>query len=232
MRDLDLEDRILMTTKNSVAAQNRFIYYPDHIVQMPGPGLSLLQNLSTLWYEPLFKGAIGAALRELTVDGRPKGLEDESIGSFISRRFGPGLADNVVSAIFHGIYAGDIYKLSARSILAGLWQLESKFACVMLPLLSQRFGEFNPITLRDLDIVRNFQQQPPMSDKLEKVKGSSVFTFQNGIGELADQIEAKLLENPNVEIRRETLAQDVMLKKETRDSKVRLECLLTQEEFA
>lgn len=211
-----------MTTKDSVAAQNRFIYYPDHLVRMPGPGLSLLQNISTLWYEPVFKGVIAAALGELTTAKRPEGLEDESIGSFISRRFGSSLADNVVSAIFHGIYAGDIYKLSARSILAGPWQTESKYDSVLIGLLGRIVGENPvPVALRDLDIVRGFQQQPPMSDKLERAKGSSVFTFQNGIGELADRLEAKLLENPNVGIRRETLAQDIMLKKETGGSKVR-----------
>jgi len=222
VRDLGLEDRLLMTSKESVAAQNRFIYYPDHLVRMPGPGLSFLQTVSTLWSEPVFDGAIPAALTEVTKPQRPEGLHDESIGSFISRRFGSKLADNVVSAIFHGIYAGDIYKLSARTILAGLWQMESRYQSIIKGSLNQAFGDVGPIATNDLEIVREFQRLPPMSDKFEAAKKSSVFTFKGGIGELADQLERKLLESTNVEIRKKTLAKDMILISDATGPKVRV----------
>ncbi len=210
-----------MTSKDSVAAQNRFIYYPDHLIRMPSPGLSLLQNVSTLWSEPVFDGALSAALMEVTKPQRPEGLYDESIGSFISRRFGSNLADNVVSAVFHGIYAGDIYKLSARTILAGLWQTELGYQSLIKGFLSQAFGGLGPFATEDLKIVREFQCRPPMSEKLETAKKSSVFTFKGGIGELADQLEGKLLESPKVEIRRRTLAKEMVLQSATTDPKVR-----------
>lgn len=210
-----------MTSKGSVAAQNRFIYYPDHLIRMPGPGSSLSQNVSTLWSEPVFDGALLAALMEVTKPQRPEGLYDESIGSFISRRFGSNLADNVVSAVFHGIYAGDIYRLSARTILAGLWQMESRNQSLVKGLLSQAFRGLGPFATNDLEIVREFQRRPPMSDNLEAAKKSSVFTFKGGIGELADQLERKLLESPKVDIRRRTLAKEMILISEATDPKVR-----------
>ena len=141
VREIGLEDRILMTSKNSIAAQNRFIYYPDHLVRMPGPGSSFLQT---------------------TKPQRPGHLQDESVGSFLTRRFGSALADNVVSAIFHGIYAGDIYKLSARAIVPSLWATEIRNQSIIKGLLEQAFGRMQPIAKSDLDTIRTLQSWKPL----------------------------------------------------------------------
>jgi len=212
VRDLGLEDRLLMTSKNSAAAQNRFIYYPDHLVRMPGPGTSLFNNLSNIWSEPVFEGVIPGILTEVVKPTRPDDLQDESIGSFLARRFGSSMTDNIVSAVFHGVYAGDIYKLSARSILPEIWQLERRHNSIMKGVLSQVFGDPQPIAANDLDVVMDYQKQPPMSRLLEAAKRSSVFTFKGGIGDLAARLEAKLQENRNVKIKRKTLAKDLILK--------------------
>lgn len=219
-RDLGLEDRILMTSKNSVAAQNRFIYYPDHLVRMPGPGSSLLQNLSNVLSEPIFKGTIPGALSEITKLRRSGDLQDESIGSFLTRRFGSALADNVVSAVYHGIYAGDIYKLSARAILPSLWAIEWRNNSIIKGLLEQEFGGMHPIATSDLDMMKTLESQPIMSDKLEAVKKSSVFTFKGGIGELADRLEAKLDESDNVLILEKTDVRRIKLRSSPGNEKV------------
>lgn len=200
-----------MTSKNSVAAQNRFIYYPDHLVRMPGPGSSLLQNISNVLSEPIFKGTISGALSEVTKPRRPGHLPDESIGSFLTRRFGSALADNVVSAVFHGIYAGDIYKLSARAIVPSLWAIEWRNNSIMKGLLQQAFGGLQPIATSDVDMIKTLQSQSIMSNKLEVAKKSSVFTFKGGIGELADRLEAKLDETDNVLILEKTAVGKIKL---------------------
>ena len=209
-----------MTSKNSVAAQNRFIYYPDHLVRMPGPGSSLLQNISNLLSEPIFKGTVAAALSEVTKPQRPTDLQDESIGSFITRRFGSALTDNVVSAIFHGVYAGDIYKLSARAIMPTLWAIELQTNSIIKGLLAQAFGAMRPISASDLDMIKTLQSQPIMSDKLEAVKKSSVFTFRGGIGELADTLESKLDESDNVLILENTDVGQIRLRSDAAGEKV------------
>ena len=219
-RDLGLEDRILMTSKNSVAAQNRFIYYPDHLVRMPGPGVSLFQNISQVLSEPIFNGAISGALSEVTKARRPEGLQDESVGSFLARRFGSALTDNVVSAVFHGIYAGDIYKLSARAIMPSLWATEWRSNSIMRGLLKQAFGGVQPIATIDLDMIKTLQSQPIMSDKLEVVKKSSVFTFKGGIGELADRLEVKLDKSDNVLILENTHVGQIKLGSNSAGEKV------------
>ena len=219
VRDLGLEDRILMTSKNSVAAQNRFIYYPDHLVQMPGPNSSLFHIFNVL-SEPIFKGTISAALSEVAKPRRPADLQDESIGSFLTRRFGPNLTDNVVSAVFHGIYAGDIYKLSARSIVPSLWATEWRSDSIMKGLLEQTFKGTRPIAASDLDMIKTLQSQPTMSDKLETVKKSSVFTFKGGIGELSDRLESKLDESDNVLILENTDVRRIQLRADAAGEKV------------
>lgn len=221
VRELGLEDRILMTSKDSVAAQNRFIYYPDHLVRMPGPGSSLLQNISNVLSEPIFKGTIAGALSEVTKPQRPADLEDESIGSFLTRRFGSALTDNVVSAVFHGIYAGDIYKLSARAIMPSLWAIERRSNSIIKGLLEQASGGMQPIATSDLDMIRTLRSQPVMSDKLEVVKKSSVFTFKGGIGELAHSLESKLDESDNVLILENTGVRDIELWSDPSGEKVR-----------
>lgn len=221
VRDLGLEDRVLMTSKNSTAAQNRFIYYPDHLVRMPGPGSSLLQNVSNVLSESIFKGTVSGALTEIMKPRRSVDLQDESIGGFLSRRFGTALTDNVVSAVFHGIYAGDIYKLSARAILPSLWAIEQRNTSIMKGLLGQAFGGMQPIATTDFDMIKLLQSQPTMSDKLEIVKKSSVFTFKGGIGELADRLEAKLDESDNVLILENTLVGEIKLGPHAADEKVR-----------
>lgn len=220
-----MENRILMTSKNSAAAQNRFIYFPNHLVRMPGPGTSLWNNLSTIWSEPIFSGAISGFLSEINKPRRSPDVQDESVGSFISRRFGSAIADNVVSAIFHGIYAGDIYKLSARSILPGAWQTESKSGSIVVGFLDEAFGRRRPVADADIRLKHDYNAQPRVSDTLQAVKKSSVFTFKGGIGELSDRLETDLYQSSNVLIHKDTLVECLGLKEHEAGSKVLVFCL-------
>lgn len=199
MRDLGLEDQVLMTSKESVAAQNRFIYYPDHLVRMPGPGSSLLPTIAGLVQEPVFKGLISACLAEPfkpVGDGRG----DESIGAFISRRFRPELADNIVSALIHGIYAGDIYRLSVRCIFPFLFHAERVAESVEVAYATG----FKLRWPQDARLEAEWAKAPAVSERIQAIRASSVFTFEKGIGQLADRLETKLREFPNVNIRLET----------------------------
>lgn len=216
-----MEDRIIYTSKNSVAAQNRFIYYPDHLVRMPGPGSNILKNVSTVLREPLFDGFIRSVLSEVNKPRRPVDCVDESIGSFISRRFGKDIADNVVSALFHGIYAGDIYNLSARSILPALWHMEDKHSSIMRGVLDQFLGGLRPISNDDFDMtVASASPLPNANDLLGDVKKSSVFTFKGGLGELSTTLEASLDDCPNVLIHKNTSVNEIRMNFRTEGSKV------------
>lgn len=60
------------------------------------------------------------------------GHGDESVDSFFSRRFGKPLAEEMISAMIHGIYAGDSRKLSVRAVFPQLWEAEREFGSVIL----------------------------------------------------------------------------------------------------
>ena len=203
-----------MTSKNSVSAQNRFLYYPDHLVRMPGPGSNALQTFLSLATEPVFKGVLSGIFGELFKPRRPDDLEDESVGSFLSRRFGPSIADNLASAVLHGIYAGDVYQLSIRSIMPALWKTEWRHQSVIKGAWDRAFGGPGPIPDQDIKIIEDLAGRPLPTGKLEAVRKSSVFTFKNGVGELAERLEAKLRVCSNVDIQQQTAIEEVTLSTE------------------
>lgn len=49
-------------------------------------------------------------------------LEDESVGDFFSRLFGISVAKNIIDPALKGLFGGDIFKLSARSIFPLFWE--------------------------------------------------------------------------------------------------------------
>lgn len=132
--EIGLRDEFVITTKDSPAAKKRFLYYPDRLVEMPNPTLSLYGNLWSILTEPIFKGLFSALWGEHVRSPRPKTseiLDDESIGRFLERRLGTtDIGDNIASAVLHGIYAGDIYQLSARSLLPAFYELEGRYGSI------------------------------------------------------------------------------------------------------
>jgi oxygen-dependent protoporphyrinogen oxidase len=155
----------------------------------------------TVLTEPLFTGAFRAML-EVTRDPRAPNIEDESIASFLNRRFGgPQIGDNIVSAVMHGIYAGDIYQLSAKSLFRRLWDFEQQHGSLMEGAASG-WNDSLVKAKRERDAGLSKEVSPKTDVSLrERMKGASVYTFKEGIGQLATGLEASLRTNPNVEFK-------------------------------
>ena len=159
------------------------------------------ENIYALLSEPVFKGLLYGTIRELFKPRRDEKLLDESIGSFVSRRFGSSVADNLVSAVVHGVYAGDIYQLSARSIAARFWRLESEYQSVIKGLWKERRGSSSP--------TGGEHRDPILGPPIVNVKDLSVFSFVGGLEELTHAITAELAKNPNVWILLKTKVQSM-----------------------
>ncbi|KAI9722817.1 MAG: oxygen-dependent protoporphyrinogen oxidase [Chrysothrix sp. TS-e1954] len=225
---LDLAHRLglyrdmLFVDRNAPAAKNRFIYYPDRLVKMPGPGQSALSILQTLATEPIFDGTISTGLLEFFKDERPETLTDQSVGDFISRRFSARLANNLLSALYHGIYAGDIWKLSARSILPVQWNGEARYGSFLNGAFNMWLTEsrytFCDDLLAEIRQMHGTQQWP--LEMAQKVKTCSVFTFRRGVGMLAEALERKLYANSNVSVQKSTNVQLLSGVPESSDIKV------------
>lgn len=194
-----MKEELVVGWKHSAAALNRFIYYPDHLVRMPGPGQRISDMLWTAMTEPAFTGLF-LGLFEARRAPRPASVEDESVSSFLARRTGgPHIGNNLVSAVLHGIYAGDIDKLSAKSIMALPYYYEKEHGSVGNAYLKARKDMYYYIKTEDLELRR--EMGPKVKELSTELATASVFSFKKGIGAFTDALEKSLRANPNVQFR-------------------------------
>ncbi len=76
--------------------------------------------------------------KELKGTPRESGINDESIYSFISRRFGNEFADKIIDPFFKNICSGDIKELSAFSLLKSLYMAETKHGSIIKGFMKGR----------------------------------------------------------------------------------------------
>ncbi|KZF22390.1 Protoporphyrinogen oxidase [Xylona heveae TC161] len=204
IRQLGLENEILRTKKDAIAARNRFIYYPDHLVRVPGPGSSFFSILSAVIREPVFRESFTSILREPFKTVPSAAGEDESVGSFLERYTSTVLVNNLVSPLLHGIYAGDVWKLSVNSIFPMLPFLERTHGGLLPGALDLLFSSEKPALERDTDLIQHLlQEQPTLRGQLLEMKDTSVFTLKGGLGSLVTRLEEVLQQNKNVVIRKD-----------------------------
>lgn len=119
---------------------------------------------------------------------------DESVDSFFRRRFGPHIADNMVSAMIRGIYAGDSKDLSIRAIFPSLWEMEKKYGSVIKGMLSK--------TPKNIEEEARISQYKSNLDPtlLKDLEDCSVWGLQGGMQSLASSLEQELKSRSNVKI--------------------------------
>jgi oxygen-dependent protoporphyrinogen oxidase len=208
VEDLGLVDDLLYTKKDSPAAKNRYIYYPDRLNRLPAEP----SDLGLLGTIELLRSGILAGMQNIFWEpfqpGRPKGRQDESISNFIRRRLDGRVADNLVSAVFHGIYAGDISQLSAKTLLSTAWALEGKFGSVGGGLYnanteSTQKGFWSLMHPYDLEEYENMLSDIELDKDLQirlSPAVTSTFTFRNGLQQLVKSLEESLRQNEQIDI--------------------------------
>ena len=141
---MELRSEVICTPRGSPAARNRFLHVP------PTQGLQPLPSgLLSLFTLPLGRLVLRSVLAEPFVPfNRPQGKsplpppptgsvvsqtattteanDDESVDSFLSRRFGDAFARTLGSALVHGIYAADSRVLSVRAAFPVLRESEAR----------------------------------------------------------------------------------------------------------
>ncbi|BDD61046.1 oxygen-dependent protoporphyrinogen oxidase [Monascus purpureus] len=226
---LGLADDIVPTSKRAAASTNRYIYYPDHLVRMPAPypdqgALSFFwSSFRTVTTEPVFESFLSGIFGELSKLPRPH-VRDESVARFISRRFNQKIADNLVSALYHGIYAGDINVLSAKALLGPYWDLEMKDSGVALGFvdMKRRGRKFRYMDdfLAMTACIRGVSKENRRA-VLERLAGASVFTFKRGIGQLAEALVDSMKESGKVEIITDARVNSISQNTKTSDLTIR-----------
>lgn len=212
----EIVESIRAIPKTQPAATNRYIYYPDHLVRMPAPdpnaGIisNLFNTIRPIVTEPIFKGVFSSVIAEPSVACRADNVRDESVGDFVRRRFGKTIADNLLSALFHGIYAGDIYKLSVRTLMPHLWYLENRDRDgngVLAELTDLFFKGHALLPFEKLRYVHQAYKEMSSEQKrfiqsfLPTMARASVYTFPKGLGQLASVLIQRLERNPKITIK-------------------------------
>ena len=172
-------------------------------MRLPAPSkdFSFAALFASIITEPLFRGLFMPVLREGFRDKRNNDHGDESVGSFVSRRLSPAIANNLVSAMIHGIYGGDIWKLSIKSIFPLLWEFERRYDSIVLAFAHLWSNDAKLVKKRDIDMLEAMfsSHLPP---RLVALFGNAaVYTFRNGIGQLVDRLVERLGQNPKITIK-------------------------------
>ncbi|GAA5860481.1 hypothetical protein JCM1840_000270 [Sporobolomyces johnsonii] len=130
---LGMTPSLLTVPKTAPSARNRYLYTPPSLTLLPNSLPSALKSLFTV---PLLRRVVPSMLLEpfrprSPAHSQPDG-GDESVDAFFARRFGRALADELLSAMIHGIYAGDARRLSVRAVFPQLWEAERELGSVVL----------------------------------------------------------------------------------------------------
>ncbi|KAF2746969.1 Protoporphyrinogen oxidase [Sporormia fimetaria CBS 119925] len=207
IKDVGVADQLVGTAMSSEGAGRRFLYYPDRLNELPSGRDDLtLAKLLKLQQAGLLSG-IASVLKEPFVPPPPDDMIDDSVGEFLSRRFDKRLVDNLASAVYHGIYAGDIYQLSAAAMMPAFWRLERDYKSILGGLW--KLGGKIPIhphqsiTLHQIleeahersYVEEDFNKLPQMPEDLAFVY------FKGGIQTLVNAIEKSLRSKENVTIK-------------------------------
>lgn len=181
-------------------AEEAYIYYPDRLLRVPYSKLKDPHTLLSMAQEPVFRDALLSALCEPFRRQPSLYPDDESVGQFISRRFSKSVADNLVSAMFHGIYAGDINKLSAKALLGQMREREFSHGSIGRSLLRsyrEKNSELHEAAawMASSQTRGNFANESRLNLKIAKA-----ITWKNGLVELVDALVAALKASKKVEI--------------------------------
>ena len=179
---LGLGPRLISTTPPRTA----FVLKKGRLHPLPSPSIL---GIPTTWrgianYDLLSPVARARLAIETVIPRRPRrgpgSRDDESVGAFFRRRFGPAAVDLIAEPLLGGIHAGDIESLSIASLFPRLLEAET----------------------RRRSVIRAFRhtQRASASDGLFRSLGS-------GMGELVTAIERRL---PAGSIRYESPVRDVV----------------------
>lgn len=163
LESLNMESEVIVA---SPVARKRYLYHQGELCAVPG--------LSGLLFSPLTQGVVSALWKEWWQ--KPVIHEDESIYSFISRRFNPELAERLADPMTAGIYAGDIHRLSMRSCFPQVFQWEREYGSVIKGMFRDRK-----------------KKTDPLSPFVAKVKSEgSIFSLKQGMESLVANLAAQL----------------------------------------
>lgn len=209
LRSLHKEDTIQYIDSKS-EANRKFLLDPSNkLIQVPNSPMSLLQFL----LNPLGKGLISGLLGEPFRKAKDNLGADETAHSLICRRFGNEyVSNNVFSAIFHGIYSGDIKQLSAKRTLGALLEMEKEHGSFIKAMINKSKESYKKKKNHDTmqkhvlsDFLTKYQQtmgkdKEEMIELSTKLKKYPMLGLKNGLETFPKTLSEAVTGMPNVEL--------------------------------
>ncbi|MDR3738769.1 MAG: protoporphyrinogen oxidase [Terracidiphilus sp.] len=178
-RELGLGDQL---TPSNDADRKTWIVVKNRLVSLPD-GLMFLvpTKLIPTALTPLFslKTKIRMGL-ELLHPPRPS-TEDESVAALVERHFGQETVDRLADPLLSGIYGGDATRLSARTVLPRLVEMEAKYGSLSRGMLAAHS-----------QMHAKAAQKPPSAAPRPSGPRSIFTTLRGGMQQLVDALEAQL----------------------------------------
>lgn len=140
----------------------------------------------------------------------PKRGEDTSVSEFLSRRVSPSSVDNLFSGLVHGVYAGDIDKLSLKAVTYHYWFLDQHFPSLVGGDIRLRGGNMKSSILKGEDheaivlaVEDRAQRKEParVEEILLMTQNVNSFVLKGGMVQLVDRLAKALEEAENVEVK-------------------------------
>lgn len=189
--------------EKTAKANKKFLLDPNsHLIQVPDSW----NSLGKFYSNPISKGLATSILFEWA-RAKKIGEEDESVAQLIKRRFGKSnLGDNIMSAIYNGIYADDIATLSAKKVSANLFKDEQNYGSTLKAALAKWWKQigskdFNSPKLSPVlqKYKENFGKNGDGILKLsKKLKEYPMLSFSGGLSVVPNTIATALKSMPNV----------------------------------
>lgn len=136
--ELGLEDQIIP----SLDEQRRtYILQNSSLIEIPqGMQMVTPTQLPSILFSKLFSNRAKLRMwreRKLRPTHR-SGAEDESIGSFVERHFGPEMVEKIAEPLLAGVFGGDASKLSMQAVLPGLVAMEEEHGSLIRGALAAK----------------------------------------------------------------------------------------------
>ena len=128
MEKLDLTSKIIPIKRSHPVVRCRLIYADNQLHLLPNSLKGMIKK-NTL----LNRSLLSVVWNDLWAAKVTK--EDESMYSFIERRFGQDVADKIISPVVCGIYAGDAREISIKSAMKFMFEAEQKYGSVVKGLV-------------------------------------------------------------------------------------------------
>ncbi|XP_053667735.1 protoporphyrinogen oxidase [Anopheles marshallii] len=185
IEELGLADEVYSISSNHTAARNRMIYAKGKLNLLPNSLGGLLKTVP-----PFTKPLYFAAFRDLTAGRSKTVLNDESMYSFVERRFGKEIADYAVSSMLCGICAGNAKEISVKFLMKDLFEREQRHGGVLLGLLKEALQNRNKQKQRE-NVTTNPTSASSLAQRA-KAENWSIYSIRGGLQTLPETLAEDL----------------------------------------